>query len=70
MTLSPTYLPYDGLRVRLEASTLGPGWRPPLEMEYLGRTFRRGEVVRDGEGELMGWRWWGDHGEVLFVDND
>ncbi len=68
--LSPTYLPYDGLRVSLDASDLGPGWRPPLEMEHSGRTFRRGEVVRDREGELTGWRWWSDHGDVLFVAND
>ena len=68
--LSPTYLPYDGRRVRLTASDLGPGWIPPLEFKHDGITFRRGEVVRGWENELTGWRWWSDHGDVLFVDND
>jgi hypothetical protein len=54
----------------MAASDLGPGWIPPLEFKHDGVIFRRGEVVRGWENELTGWRWWSDHGDVLFVDND
>ena len=70
MWLSPTYLPYAGRRFILDASDLGPGWCPPLEMERAGITFRSGEEVRNWENELTGWRWWSRRGDVLFVAND